>query len=109
MLSRLSEKGIRVPAEDIKAVDGEIIKYDSDSDLVIINKGSESGVEVNYPFTIYRDGEYVAQAVVYRVDTKVSVARVEKEMRAKGKQIKEGDLATTRLVGTLSPISVSER
>ena len=109
MLSRLSEKGIRVPAEDIKAVDGEIIKFDSGSDLVIINKGSESGVEVNYPFTIYRDGEYVAQAVVYRVDKKVSVARVQKEMRAEGKQIKEGDLATTRLVGTLSPISVSER
>ncbi len=41
MLSRLSERGIRIPAEDVKAVDGEVIKYDSDSNLVIINKGSE--------------------------------------------------------------------
>jgi len=109
MLSRLSERGVRIPAEDVKAVDGEIIKYDKDSNLVIINKGSESGVEVNYPFTIYRDGDYVARAVVYRVDKKVSVARVQKDMGAKGKKIREGDQATTRLVGTISPFSVSQR
>ncbi|MEF8787828.1 MAG: hypothetical protein V5A84_02045, partial [Planctomycetota bacterium] len=109
MLSRLSERGIRIPAEDVKAVDGEVIKYEKKSDLVIINKGKDSGVEVNYPFTIYRNGNYVARAVVYRVDQKVSVARVQEDMAAEGKEIREGDQATTRLVGTISPMSISQR
>jgi len=109
MLSRLSQRGIRIPAEDVKAVDGEVIKYDAESDLVIINKGKDNGVEVNYPFTIYRNGDYVGRAVVYRVDQKVSVARVQEDMRATDKEIRVGDQATTRLVGTLSPISMSQR
>ena len=109
MLSRLSERGIRIPAEDVKAVDGEVIKYEKKSDLVIINKGKDSGVEVNSPFTIYRNGNYVARAVVYRVDQKVSVARVQEDMAAEGKEIREGDQATTRLVGTISPMSISQR
>lgn len=109
MLSRLSKRGVRIPAEEVKAVDGEIIKYEEKSRLVIINKGKKSGVEVNYPFTIYRNGTYVGQAVVYRVDQKVSVARVQKDMMAEGKQIKVGDQATTRLVGTISPLSISQR
>ena len=108
MESRLAQRGIHLPAEDVKGVDGQVIKTDPEYDLVIINKGEEDGVKVNYPFTIYRDSEYVAQAIVTDVDKKVCVARIEKGMVAEGKQVKMGDEVTTRMAGVLAPITMYE-
>jgi len=108
MESRLAQRGIHLPAEDVKGVDGQIIKVDPEYDLVVINKGKEDGVKVNYPFTIYRDSEYIAQAIVTDVNEKVSVARIEKGMVAEGKQVKTGDEATTRMAGVLAPITMYE-
>lgn len=108
MLSRLAQRGVHVPAEDIKAVDGKVIKTYADTDLVVINKGEEDGVKVNYPFTIYRDSEYIAQAIVTRPDRQVCVARIQEGMVAQGKKVQEGDDATTRMAGALAPITMYE-
>lgn len=108
MESRLAKRGIHLPAEDVKGVDGQVIKTDPEYDLVVINKGKEDGVKVNYPFTIYRDSEYIAQAIVTDVNKQVCVARIEKGMVAEGKQVAKGDEATTRMAGVLAPITMYE-
>jgi len=109
IVSRMSELGFWLPPEHVKAIDAKVIRADPEYGLVIMDKGGEDGVKVNYPFTVYRDAEFIAKVIVYRVDDKVCLARVEQGMMAKGKQIQTGDDCTTRLVGAAIPFSVSER
>jgi len=106
MVTRLSEQGYRLPGEAITGVDAKIINVDMQYGLVVLNRGETHGVKVNYPFTVYRDMDYIAQVQVYEVHEKLSLALLKKGSLVEGQQIDVGDDATTRI---LLPTSLSER
>ena len=106
MVTRLSEAGYRLPGEAITGVDAKIVNVDMQYGLVVLNRGDEHGVKVNYPFTVYRDTDYIAQVQVYEVHEKLSLALLKKGSLVEGRQIQVGDDATTRI---LLPMSLSER
>jgi hypothetical protein len=109
IVARLSEMGVRIPAEEVLPIDAKISRVDNEYGLVIINRGKMDGVKINYPFVIYRDGEFVAKATVMSLEDRVALARVDQSATAEGVEVKVGDDCTTRIRTFELPVSTSMR
>jgi len=95
-LASLRARGIQVPEEGfVEAVDASVAQVDNTFGSVVLDKGSKSGIKANWPFTIYREGQFVAKVRVIEVLEDYCLGRVEKGMFAQPMKI--GDNATTRL------------
>lgn len=95
MLAQMEAKGIHVSTTQVPVIDGKVVRVDNELGAVVINKGKESGVKIGYPFTIYRNSNFVAQVYVMEVHEDYSLARVDRQL-AKN-QLEVGDQATTRI------------
>ena len=97
IISELIDMGVHIPGQDVTAVDGNVVRVDSELGLAVINRGRQDGVKLNYPFTVFRDAQFVARVIVHAMDENVCVAHVSPGMAAEGLQIEVGDRATTRI------------
>ena len=68
--------GFDFMAEDVPIIDAKVLDVDPSVRAVVLNKGSDDGVKMNFPFTISRDLEYVAKVTVVEVHPELSVAHV---------------------------------
>lgn len=109
IVERLSALDIRVPLDDVKAVDAKVARVDREHGAIVINKGKQDGILINYPFVIYRDRDFIAKAIVLRVADNLSFARIEPGSKAEGKEVNVGDDCTTRIRVTELPLTVTTR
>jgi myosin heavy subunit len=95
MLAQLEAKGVHVGTTEVPIIDAKVVRVDNELGAVVLNKGDGSGVQVGYPFTIYRNSDFVARAYVMEVHDDYSLARVDKQLARKDTKV--GDEATTRI------------
>ena len=95
MLAQLEAKGIHVGTTEVPIIDAKVIRVDNELGAVVINRGKKDGVQVGYPFTIYRDEQFVARVYIMEVHEDYSLGRVDKQLAQKAAKV--GDEATTRI------------
>ncbi|MBN1421595.1 MAG: hypothetical protein JXP34_22675 [Planctomycetes bacterium] len=86
-----------VPASPdmVPKIDAKIFAVKRDQNLVVLTVGQDDKVREGYPFSVFRGGEYIGKVKVIEVLGDISGARI--EFTVPGKEIREGDNATTRL------------
>jgi cell shape-determining protein MreC len=93
-VAHAKSQGFDVLAENVPIIDAKVLNVDPTISAVVLNKGSDDGVKVNFPLTISRGSEYVAKVTVVEVHPELSVARVVPGFEEK--PIERGDDASTR-------------
>jgi predicted nucleic acid-binding Zn-ribbon protein len=76
-------------------VDAAVLQVDAATGLVMLNVGSEQGVKRGYSFDVWSGNQYKGQVVVQNVQPNMSSATI--KLPVKGTQIRQGDLASTRM------------
>lgn len=76
-------------------VDGSVLAVDAKTGLVMLNVGSEQGVKRGYSFDVWSGNQYKGQVVVQNVQPNMSSATIKSPVQ--GTQIRQGDLASTRM------------
>jgi hypothetical protein len=87
-------RGFDVLAEDVPIIDAKVLDVDPTISAVVLNKGSNDDVKMNFPFTISRDLEYVAKVTIVEVYPELCVGRVVPGFEEMA--IEVGDDASTR-------------
>lgn len=95
IVAELVERGVQVPPVPLPVIDGRVVSVDAEHGVAVVNKGEGAGVKPNTQFTVYNDGGYVSRLVINNVQPDVSLGRI--IVLAEGKQVKPGDLVTTRI------------
>lgn len=95
MLAQLEARGIDVGAIQVPVIDAKVVRVDNELGAIVLNKGENSGVKIGFPFTIYRESEFVARVYVMQVHEDFSLARLDKQLAKT--EMKVGDEATTRI------------
>jgi myosin heavy subunit len=95
VLAQLEAKGVHVGTTEVPIIEAKVVRVDNELGAVVLDKGKEDNVQVGYPFTIYRDSEYVARVYVQQVHEDYSLARVDKQLAQQDTKV--GDEATTRI------------
>lgn len=95
ILQTLRARGVEVGVAYVPPINGSVISVDRETRVAILNRGSQDGVKQNTEFTIYRDGDFVAKAIVMNVEPDVAIARA--TLTAPGKDMQVGDNATTEI------------
>ena len=95
ILGTLRDRGIYVDEGIVEVIDASVAQADNDLGAVVLDKGRKDGVRINFPFTIYRGGAFVAKVRVVDVHENYSLARIEEGMSRYPMRV--GDSATTRL------------
>jgi peptidoglycan hydrolase CwlO-like protein len=94
-LADLVKRGFNIEPAAAPPINAKVLTVNSQLNTAVINKGSESGVQKNTEFTIYRDSTYVARMIITDVDKQVAAGRV--TILAKGQEPQQGDDATTTI------------
>lgn len=99
IIRAVKEAGVNIPAlfKRAKPLDGQIVAVSEQVPIVMINLGSDRGVEKGYQFTVFRSNQFIGRVTVEEVYKDMSAARIVKEMTVKA--IKRGDNVTTRIGG----------
>lgn len=101
LIAMAEERGVSfatlVAGQPPKLVRGRVsaVKTDMDPPLVVIDVGSDDGVEIGYPLSVFRGRLFVGKLIVERVESGVAACRV--HFAAEGQSIQPGDSITTRL------------
>lgn len=95
-LAELVQRGIEIEPAYAPPINGRVVRVDPELRTAVIDRGSEAGVKPNTEFTVYRDGQFVANLIVTDVvDKQASVGRA--TLLAEGKSVQVGDKATTEI------------
>ncbi len=99
LLGDLEARGVRVDIyEPLPKIEGEISRADNEFGIAILNRGADHGVEINFDFVAYRDGNFIARLYVMEVHDDYSVARVDKELTdLQERPLRPGDKITTEI------------
>ncbi len=99
VIRAVKDAGVNIPAlfKRAKPLDGEIVAVSDQVPIVMINRGSDRGVEKGYQFTVFRGNQFIGRITVEEVYKDMSAARIVKDMTVKA--IKRGDNVTTRIGG----------
>lgn len=98
-IDHLKDLGIKV--EELTQVkvppplDGKVVAFNEEVNLVMVNLGAKQGVEKGMIFTVHRGSTYVGQIVVEQVYPDMASARI--DPRFENEQTREGDDVTTRI------------
>ena len=84
-----------------KRVNGKVVAVDEASGIVIINVGTKAGVEKDYKFTVYRNGEFKGMIRIFALNgDSLAAGRIEylaKDAQADPKKIEMGDDVATAI------------
>lgn len=84
-----------------KRVNGKVVTVDEASGIVIINVGTKAGVEKDYKFTVYRNGEFKGMIRIFALNgDSLAAGRIEylaKDAQANPKKIEMGDDVATAI------------
>lgn len=94
-IAGLIRRGIEVEPALAPAINGKVIQVDAVVGAAVIDKGAVAGVKPNTQFTIYNDEGYVASLVIHTVQDELAVGKV--MLAAEGRQVSQGDKATTEV------------
>lgn len=75
---------------EAEALEGEIIVFNPEKQLVMVNLGRNRGAEVGRRFTLWRDGAYLGDVRVQRVFANMSACEI---ITALDKEVRVGDIA----------------
>ncbi|MBF0245851.1 MAG: hypothetical protein HQL31_11390, partial [Planctomycetes bacterium] len=78
-------------------IHGKVMSVRPDVNVVLLSVGMKDSVKEGFRFTIYRGGEYIGKVQVESVYPQMASAKILVDMNAKGKSIREGDNASTRV------------
>lgn len=79
----------------VPQIKARVMTVDPETNLVVINAGSEQGVRKNFEFTIFRGDKFIAKVNVFDTNEDMSAARIVSQ--SKDIDIRQGDQAWTRL------------
>ena len=95
ILGELAKRDIAIPPAPLPLVNGRVVRVDLEHGVAVVDKGKDAGVKPNTQFTIYDGNQYVARLVIHDVQPTNSVGII--RLEAAGKEVKEGDKATTEI------------
>ncbi len=95
IIEELRLRGVHIPPAPLPVVNGRIIIVDAGLGIATVNKGKVDGVKPNTQFTLYDGDGYVGKLIVHDVQTRVSAGNI--TLQADGKEVKQGDRATTEI------------
>ena len=79
-------------------IEGRVLAVDNEEGVVIISVGRKDRVRQDYRFLVYREGTYIAQITVFKVDPDKAAARINWDVSPKPRQaVERGDRVTTRI------------
>jgi len=77
----------------VPQIRGKVASVDEETNIVILNVGANQGVRKNFPFTVFRGGQFVAKINVFEIHDDHCAAQV----NSRKLKIELGDNAWTRL------------
>lgn len=95
IIGELIAQGVQVPPTPPPIINGRVVRVNTERGIAVVDKGGEAGVKVATQFTIYDEAGYVGKVVIHDVQSAVAAGRV--SLLADGKEVKQGDRATTEI------------